>query len=83
MKKKATKTARVAAALTKTPLTAKQISSRFDVPNVRAMIFDLKRKGLRVIPSVTLTSKGLTTRYRIWTGLNTRTASGKFALAAF
>ncbi len=83
MKKKATKTARVAEALTKTPLTAKQISSRFDVPNVRAMIFDLKRKGLRVIPSVTMTTKGWTTRYRIWSGINTRTASGKFALAAF
>lgn len=81
MKKKATKTEKVATALAKKAMTSKEIASRFNVPNVRAMIYDLKRKGLRVIPSVTLTSKGSTTRYRIWSGLNTRTASGKFALA--
>lgn len=66
MKKKATKTEKVATALTKRALTSKEISSRFDVPNVRAMLYDLKRKGLKVISDVTLNSKGFTTRYRIW-----------------
>jgi hypothetical protein len=40
------KTQRVETALRKAPLTAAQISTRFKVPNVRAMIYDLKRKGL-------------------------------------
>jgi hypothetical protein len=43
-----TKTARVEQALRKSPLTAKQITARFKVPNVRAMIYDLKRKGITV-----------------------------------
>ena len=43
-----TKTAKVEQALRKSPLTAKQIASRFKVPNVRAMLYDLKRKGLTV-----------------------------------
>ena len=66
MKKKATKTDRVATALTKSALTSREIASRFNVPNVRAMIYDLKRKGLRVMQNTTLNSKGTTTRYRIW-----------------
>ena len=43
-----TKTAKVEQALRKSPLTAKQITARFKVPNVRAMLYDLKRKGLTV-----------------------------------
>jgi transcription initiation factor IIE alpha subunit len=66
MKKKATKTARVATALSKKALTSKEIASRFDVPNVRAMIYDLKRKGMKVLKRSTTTTKGLTTRYSIW-----------------
>ena len=66
MKKKATKTARVADALQKRNLTAKEISSRFDVPNVRAMLHDLKRKGLKVMSFTTRNSKGTTTRYGLW-----------------
>ena len=66
MKKKATKTARVAAALTQKALTSKEIASRFDVPNVRAMLFDLKRKGFDILTRRHLTTKGLTTRYSIW-----------------
>lgn len=57
-----TKTAKVAAALTRNPLTEKQISTRFNVPNVRAMIYDLKRKGLSI--SRSLTTTGLT-RYSV------------------
>jgi predicted RNase H-like nuclease len=57
-----TKTQKVTNALLKGPLTAAQISSRFNVPNVRAMIYDLKRKNLNVMR--TTTSKGLTA-YRV------------------
>jgi len=53
-----TKTQKVGIALTKGPLTAAQISSRFNVPNVRAMIYDLKRKGMSIVR--TTTSRGLT-----------------------
>lgn len=53
-----TKTQKVGIALTKGPLTSAQISSRFNVPNVRAMIYDLKRKGMSVVR--TTTSRGLT-----------------------
>ena len=53
-----TKTQKVAIALTKAPLTAAQISSRFNVPNVRAMIYDLKRKNLSIKRFTT--SSGLT-----------------------
>lgn len=42
------KTLKVEKALRKAALTAGQIASRFDVPNVRAMIYDLKRKNLKV-----------------------------------
>lgn len=57
-----TKTAKVEKALRKSTLTATQISSRFDVPNVRAMLYDLKRKGLNVIRNEN--NKG-TVRYAI------------------
>lgn len=57
-----TKTAKVAAALTKTPLTSAQISARFKVPNVRAMLYDLKRKGMFISRSLTTTG---TTRYSV------------------
>lgn len=43
------KTQRVETALRKAPLTAAQIGTRFNVPNVRAMIYDLKRKGLALM----------------------------------
>lgn len=80
MKKKATKTERVAAALTKKALTSKEIASRFDVPNVRAMIYDLKRKGFDILTRRHLTTKGLTTRYSIWSNSSTKKVSNKFAL---
>lgn len=57
-----TKTEKVTKALTKAPLTAAQISARFNVPNVRAMIYDLKRKSLNIKRSIT--SSGLTA-YRV------------------
>jgi hypothetical protein len=56
-----TKTARVETALRKSPLTAKQITSRFKVPNVRAMIYDLKRKGIQVQRHI----NGTTTKFAI------------------
>lgn len=58
MKKKATKTEKVATALRNRPMTSKEISSRFDVPNVRAMLYDLKRKGLKVLRTATFNTKG-------------------------
>lgn len=70
MKKKATKTEKVATALTKKAMTSKEIASRFNVPNVRAMLFDLKRKGFDILTRQHLTTKGLTTRYSIWGNAN-------------
>lgn len=58
MKKKATKTEKVATALRNRAMTSKEISSRFDVPNVRAMLYDLKRKGLKVLRIATFNTKG-------------------------
>lgn len=70
MKKKATKTEKVATALAKKAMTSKEIASRFNVPNVRAMLFDLKRKGFDILTRRHLTTKGLTTRYSIWGNTN-------------
>lgn len=55
---KTTKTSKVIAALQKSSLTASQIASRFSVPNVRAMMHDIKRKNYNVFRSLTPT--GLT-----------------------
>ena len=59
---KLTKTQKVTNALKKSALTAAQIASRFDVPNVRAMIYDLKRKNFNVVKTV---SNSGTTRFSI------------------
>ena len=43
-----TKIDKVIKALRSSTLTRKQIASRFKVPNVRAILFDIKRKGYHV-----------------------------------
>jgi hypothetical protein len=48
MKTKMTKIDRVIQALLRTSLTRKQIAARFKIPNVRAILFDIKRKGYEV-----------------------------------
>lgn len=48
MKTKMTKIDRVIQALLRTSLTRKQIAARFKIPNVRAILFDIKRKGFKV-----------------------------------
>lgn len=45
---KASKTERLLRAIAKTPLSAKQIKARFDIPNVSAVIYDLRRQGFDV-----------------------------------
>lgn len=48
-KKSVTKIDRVINALLKNKLTRKQIASRFNIPNVRAILFDIRRKGYSIV----------------------------------
>lgn len=43
-----TKIDKVIFALTRGVLTRKQIAARFKIPNVRAILFDIKRRGYQV-----------------------------------
>lgn len=58
MKKQTTKIERLIAALRKGKLSVRQITTRFNVPNVSAIIYDIRRKGVNV--HTTRTATGMT-----------------------